>query len=271
MVYLRNTNDLKWNVHYIGCQGSVAQVKQTYYTNPVPGGSFKIDPNMLEKYSFLCDFVATKPLEAAIMIEVEKLALSNNFPSKDICCDAVMEELANAQCARAFLTNYVRDLESVLHIKVSHEDCKTYFYQFYATNYVNFTLVMHPVGRHMDVFADKQPSLENRVCFCFPLDKFGKTNVKNTGYRYGQGGCGLNQFCFALLDWTSENKKCIRCWTHGDNAHIPGSAAFVANETGVAAVRLNRRRWQTFVDNARREIHWLPPDIDAIDNLIYQG
>ena len=82
MVYLRNTNDLKWNVHYIGCQGSVAQVKQTYYTNPVPGGTFKMNPNLLEKYSFLSDFLATKPLAPAIMTEVEKLALSHNFPSR---------------------------------------------------------------------------------------------------------------------------------------------------------------------------------------------
>jgi hypothetical protein len=37
---------------------------------------------------------------------------------------------------------------------------------------INFTLVMHPVGQHLDVFANDETNLENHICFCFPFNKF---------------------------------------------------------------------------------------------------
>jgi hypothetical protein len=43
----------------------------------VPEGSFKMDcSNLFEHYSFLCDFVATKPWAAAIVKEVEAVAIA---------------------------------------------------------------------------------------------------------------------------------------------------------------------------------------------------
>ena len=62
---------------------------------------------------------------------------------------------------------------------------------------------MHPVGRHYDVFANNLPSLENRVCFSFPQVN-GTSGVSNTGLPYGRGGCGINNYCFATLDWRSK-------------------------------------------------------------------
>ena len=35
------------------------------------------------------------------------------------------------------------------------------FYSIYNRDHVKFTMVVHPVGFHLDAFADKRPSLEN--------------------------------------------------------------------------------------------------------------
>jgi hypothetical protein len=58
------------------------------------------------------------------------------------------------------------------------------------------TLVAYPVGYHIDVFADKEPSLENRICFVY-------TNrcQAGSGPALGRGGAGAGKFCWALLDW----------------------------------------------------------------------
>jgi hypothetical protein len=91
---------------------------------------------------------------------------------------------------------------------------------------------MHPVGHHLDLFADGKPSLENLVCFAFNLDKYGQTNLSNTAGTsgYGHGGCGVGMFCFALLNW--QTKQCLRrqCWTDIQNAELQNSVAQIARK-----------------------------------------
>ena len=68
------------------------------------------------------------------------------------------------------------------------------FYQFYVLHFLNFTLVIHAVGRHLDSFSEGKPSLENRIC----LNK--KSGISNTGYRYGRGGAE-EWMCSVMLSW----------------------------------------------------------------------
>ena len=146
---------------------------------------------------------------------------------------------------------------------------KKLFYKFYSANFLNYTLVLHPVGRHLDTFAEGKPSLENRACFFFQLKGDGTTGLYKTGDAYGRGGCGLNNFCFALLDWRSHNRRRRRVWTHEDNAHLRGSATDVNIERGPHGdVRLQRTLWEAFV-NQNGEAIFIPEGIPGLDALAY--
>ena len=204
-------------------------------------------PEKFEEYNFLLDFVSTKPLAATIISTIE----GEGMPNIKICPVAVEEELTNVRHAKAFLAKFLKDSKA----RNPEKNLPTYFhnkimfYQFYATTYLNFTLVQHPVGRHLDVFSDGKPSLENRVLFSYELNKNNESMVANSGYRYGRGGCGKHRFCFGLLDWSGRNRARRRVWTDVDNAHLPGSANAVAIEAGHGNTRLNRTIWEVFAAN----------------------
>jgi hypothetical protein len=58
------------------------------------------------------------------------------------------------------------------------------------------SMVAYPVGYHLDVFANKEPALENRICFV--NHRMGQ---ETSGPALGRGGAGRGNFCLALLDW----------------------------------------------------------------------
>ena len=47
-------------------------VKQTYYTQPRPGGTFNMTNFLLAKYPFLVQFAATKPMAALLCQELTR-------------------------------------------------------------------------------------------------------------------------------------------------------------------------------------------------------
>jgi hypothetical protein len=263
VVWLRDASNLKWNLYYIGTKGTEASCKYTYYTNPQPGGSFVMKPSMYLKYDFLLDFTGAKALAASLVKGVEAAVKGKpNMLQLSICPIACDEELWQARTAREFLLNFLQ------HSKTSYTEFqkKQLYYQFYSANFVNFTLVMHPVGRHLDVFADEKPSLENRVCFAFNLDKYGHTNISNTGTSgYGRGGCGMGKFCFALLDWQTKNRLRRQCWTDSRNAELPNSATQIAREHGHTHERLTSALWTAFVRNGSRI--QLPSGVNSLCDL----
>lgn len=263
-VWLRDASNLKWNLYYIGTKDKEASCKYTYYTNPQPGGSFVMKPSMYLKYDFLLDFTGTKALAASLVKAVE--AAVKDKPDTlqlSICPIACNEELWQASTTRDFLLNFLQ------HSTTSYTEFqkKQLYYHFYSANFVNFTLVMHPVGRHLDVFADGKPSLENRVCFAFNLDKYGHTNISNTGTSgYGRGGCGMGMFCFALLDWQTKNRLRRQCWTDSRNAELTtNSAAQIARERGHTHERLSPALWNAFLRNGSRI--QLPPGANSRNDL----
>ena len=104
---------------------------------------------------------------------------------------------------------------------------------------------MHPVGRHLDTFSDNYPSLENKVCFSFNLNKDGSTGIKNIGCPYGRGGSGLNRYIFAVLDWGSSNRSQRNAWIHPTNSALMYSAQWYT-ENGLPNQRCLVSVWGKF-------------------------
>ena len=265
VVWLKDKSELKWHLFYVGTKDG--ELKYTYYTTPRPGGSFLMPPDKFETYHFLQDFASTKALAAIIVTELESTP-GIPFPNLRICPIAVEEELANATASRAFLKAFIKEDTAPKEQKPPDKRIiKLMFYQFYALHFLNFTLIMHAVGGHLDSFSEGKPSLENRICFTFPLNDYKKTELSNTGYRYGRGGGGMDVFCYALLDWSGYNRRRRRCWTDPNNAGLDGSAIMVARETGQLRNDCTRERWIRFARNDNRID--LPNGVQDIAELAY--
>ena len=248
-VFLRDKDNLKWHLFYLGTKNG--GVKYTYYTNPVPGGSFKMHPKLLQKYECLRDFASVRPMGALVLEKIEQHIQQNrtNVPVKNVCPIAMKQELTYIDNARHFLKDIMSHHEKKQGKKLTYEELILLFYEFYAENFQNYTLVMHAVGGHLDVFADGKPSLETRICFSFLLDKFENTSVWNSGSGNGRGGAGMDKFCFALIHWEAPSHNRRNTWTDPRNTHLPHSAAHYGRENGHGRQTLNRTIWDHFRRN----------------------
>ena len=213
-----STNNLKWYVFYISTKDG--KLKQTHYTNPQPGGKFTLQSKIITKYDFMIKFLSTKPTAASICKEICK---DDTIPISEISPLACENELENQNITRQFMKRYISN-QKRLGISANC-NVRELFYHFYSSKFNNYTLVMHPVGRHYDVFADKCASLENRVCF-----KIDGLRTKLPVLPYGRGGCGLGNFCFAILDWETAHKQRRRVWTADENQHLIYSAQWYASQ-----------------------------------------
>eukprot|EP00979_Chaetoceros_neogracilis_P017415 scaffold10219_cov275-Chaetoceros_neogracile.AAC.3 len=182
-VILPDQNRLAIHVYYIGTQDGV--LKYVQYTTPQHGGSFVMPPGLIEEQTLLQDFFMVKPLSAMIL-----LAMKDQHPRKlQVTPKAVENELLLAEEAH----RHVASIEAVDKLR-----CKIEYYQ-YISNKVKCTLVQHPVGRHLDIFANHEPALENRICFHCELSD--KEKLATGSSRYGRGGFGTNYHSYAILDW----------------------------------------------------------------------
>ncbi|GFH47040.1 predicted protein [Chaetoceros tenuissimus] len=261
-IFLLRADRLQWDIFYIGTKDKLSTVKHTWYSNPVSGGNFNMEEWMFREHAFLSEFCATKPLTAQLL---KCIRTSTKTPDLNIAINAIEEELQNMYCARAVVKLFLDGK------KMKPQAIRQQFYIFYAFMFLNFTLVMHAVALHLDRFSDGEESLENRLCFSFPLDRDGRSGLAKTGScPYGRGGAGLDRFCFALLDWTSTERRRRRTWTHPDNQGIDGSATIVAQETGTINNRLNRERWNRFRDAAiAAGGATLARNVDRLEDLNY--
>ena len=217
-IYIRSNTNLFWHVLYIGTKDG--QLKYSYYTNPQPGGQVIINSQLIRKYQFLCTYISTKPTAALICNE---LCNDVNLPIKSISEVACKNELNYLLTTKRLMKSYlIRNKEDK---DYDHNSFKSRFYEFYSAKFINYTLVLHPTGRHHDVFADNIASLENRVCF--QIDKI-RTNLSVTSY--GRGGCGKHTFCFALLDWGTSHLHQREMWTREENQILPYSAQWYVNQ-----------------------------------------
>ena len=144
---------------------------------------------LIQQQRMLQDFIMVKPLAALIISELERT--TTKLGGRKICPLAVQSELSHLELSKAFVSGQHKEK---IRTTRSFE-----FYKFYSKNFLTFTLVRHPVGCHQDVFADGSPSLENKVCFSCPLLR--EERLCEGTDRYGRGGAGIDNHCFALLDW----------------------------------------------------------------------
>jgi hypothetical protein len=176
---------LQWRFFYIGVKSG--NVMSFEYSQPVKGGKFSIGHWKKGKYEFkdsikeqyifhnhpsLLLFCESKPLAALLLDELRKR-------HEHVCMpQAVTLELKHIHVAR----NHV--------IKIPKKRRKIEFYLYYM-RYVNFTMVMHPVGFHIDQFENRASSfLENKTVF-----------IRHDTSGQGRGGGGPNTYTWALLDW----------------------------------------------------------------------
>ena len=111
------------------------------------------------------------------------------------------------------------------------DECRLHFCNFLTSTFINFTLVMHPVGMHVDNFADQKPSLENRLVFL----------IKRKDNDGGRGGFDGHSFC--LLDWNSRNQSKTNKWTDPKNDDNPHH-----RHNYPANTRLTDDIWKKFCD-----------------------
>lgn len=176
---------LCWKLYYIGVNDGLP--KSLWYSQPVNGGAFSIghwnqnktvykfndsikERKIFKNYPALMRFCESKPLAALLLDELR----NHGFQCMP---EAVNTELKHILVARNHVANLPKQCR------------KNEFYLFYM-RYVNFTMVMHPVGFHLDVFANRDSILENKAVF-----------IRHDIFEPGRGGGGPNIFTWALLDW----------------------------------------------------------------------
>ena len=242
-----------WYLYYIGTYDGEA--KRCLYTNPVPGGSFKLGHKSLGKYRFLIPFISTKPITALIVNAIsQKLMKNENFKVR-ITPQAIEAELKNIEETRLTLEGN----EVPIDMKELPSDMKgsmrEKFYYLYNLYFIKYTLVMHSVGLHRDTFADGVPSVENKVCFDMPKCNVPLTDIVRSHPNGRGGGKSSDVFVFGLLDWSSGQRARRRTWTDPANAAlINGPNQFPLHQG------LNQQIWNGFWNP--NTVH-VPKGVDA--------
>ena len=136
--------DCKWLIYYINTTEGVP--KEVVYCNPVEGGNFVMKDSTFCEYKFLRYLVMTKPLCATILTQLSAVLEKRNVPHK-INPMAVASEMINIRNIRALIIGH------------SKKEQQWAFNTQYNRHCINFTLVMHSVGSHLDFFADGYPNL----------------------------------------------------------------------------------------------------------------
>jgi hypothetical protein len=162
---------LHWAILYISTgKPDRKAVNYEGYAQPQSGGSFDVPRKLFEKYPALQAFVACKYYAALVIDQLNHASITNIQPA------AIRHELQELEEAAQYATESL-DIIAFLGGRNKH------------------TMVCHPVGYHLDVFNDKLPSLENRVCFVHP----------RLAPACGRGGAGPGVFVWALLDWRNSS------------------------------------------------------------------
>ena len=177
-------NPDSYTVHWLCAQkkGSL-KPKKFSYTPPRIGGNFKVTTKAFVRFPYLKHFSKHKALSALLLEEV------NRVHGFGIATHSAAAEIVNLSQGWDILNNISMD-------EMSSETIEDYI----ALSYNEFnkhSIVAYDVGYHIDVFGDKQPSLENKVVFGIRL---------LPGQGCGRGGKDGSMFHYALLDW-EDNKK----------------------------------------------------------------
>lgn len=160
------------------------------YGTPKRGGQFDVDQETMSKFPFLYEFAETK-VHGAYLLRALNSRLS--CPVQPI---AVANEIRIYERA-VYIAPGMK--WTSLSCKGRETECRPRreaLVQFVAHN--KHTLVTHPVGFHVDVFAKNKECFENKVCF------------RATGRQkcpMGRGGSGQNKYTFCVLDWANDPRN----------------------------------------------------------------
>jgi hypothetical protein len=130
-------------------------------------------------FPFLRTLAESKPLAALILQALNRQVLEKYKTGRLCFPPPINKELEHLSLAQSLHPRSKSELLDALVVLNKH------------------TMVAYPVGYHLDVFADKEPALENRICFVNP--RLGQTT--SGGPALGRGGAGGSKFCWELLDW----------------------------------------------------------------------
>jgi hypothetical protein len=138
------------------------------YSQPQPGGSFHLPPELMKKFPVLVEFMKLKIYTAQIMAVLNS---KHGHALQPLAAKTTLDDLRDAQQLSG-------DVFEILCLV----SCMN-----------KYSMVCYPVGYHVDTFAKNKASLENKMCFV----------VKSwNGTRgCGRGGAGPNKYVWALLDW----------------------------------------------------------------------
>ena len=239
-VALRMKNNVTAKLCHHSCKDTT--LKNVECSPAVPGGQMLMKQEIIEKHEkFLVPFFSSKILASKILLLLPTVLVESSpchrFALMKINEDAVKCEMHCHERTLHHTDIHMQKLlkkefhgvegvdpmcgnfDSKKHMTVLsfiHDECRLCHYNFLSSTFINFTLVQHAVGMHVDNFADQKPSLENRLVF----------RIKRKHRDHGSGGCdegrgGFDGFSFCLLDWNSKNQKKTNEWTDPKNSDNP--------------------------------------------------
>ena len=166
--------ETKWLCYYIGARGKSRKgVKWGGYCQPRKGGSFFLPTDLIAKYNCIQAFIKAK-IDTALLLRDLKEDYGIMVQPKAV--DSTLNDWSLA--------------------KQESKGDKLLLLSLFS-NANKYSCVAYPVNYHVDLFWNKEPSLENKMCFQFARKE----------YNYGRGGRGPNMFVWALLDWPNRGSK----------------------------------------------------------------
>jgi hypothetical protein len=177
-------NENTWNCLYMSPYQSALTVVKVHYSQPQKGGSMSLREADTAAFPCLQTFAKSKPF-GALLLQALNHQVLKIYKTGRLCYPTpLLKELEHLSLAKEQSKGSKSRLLDALVLLNKH------------------TLVAYPVGYHVDVFADQEPALENRICFVH-----SKKSQDKNGPAQGRGGAGGGLFCWALLDWPEKRAR----------------------------------------------------------------
>ena len=184
--------DRGWMCVYMRARPKGNLLAATYvYSPPKRGGQFNVSADLLREYPFLYDFAETK-ITAALILE----HLTSMGKMAPVQRAAVIRELSVLESSIKVASNAANKVATGASGDPGAITCEDEFRLLVIEHFVSrnkHTLVQHPVGFHLDVFARGAECLENKICIAL--------HGQHTGDPMGRGGKGHKTKVVCFLDW----------------------------------------------------------------------
>ena len=130
----------EWLIYVINTTEGVP--KEVVHCNPIEGGNFVMKNLTLSEYKFFHYLVMTKNLCAKVLTHLSAALESKTLPHK-------INPMAVAVAVALDMINMI-NICAIIKGNPEKENVST-FYTQYSHHCMNFTLVMHPMGIHLDM------------------------------------------------------------------------------------------------------------------------